>query len=91
MSVLPPCMSVCDIHAWCPPRPEEGIGSCAGLNKNGLYGFMCLNTWSLVSGTVWERFGDTALLMGTCHWVLRFLKTCVIPSVLSASCLPIKM
>jgi hypothetical protein len=25
MNVLPPCMYVHHMHAWCPQRPEEGI------------------------------------------------------------------
>jgi hypothetical protein len=27
MSVLSACVSVHHMHAWCPQRPEEGIGS----------------------------------------------------------------
>ena len=27
MGVLPTRLFVYHVHAWCPPRPEEGIGS----------------------------------------------------------------
>ena len=44
----------------------------------------CLNTWSPVGGTVWERLGGVTLLKEVCHWgqALRFQRSYFIPSVL---------
>lgn len=40
--------------------------NCGGLNENGPRGLLCLNTWSLVGGNVWEGLG--VLLKEVCHW-----------------------
>lgn len=44
-------------------------------------------------GTVWQGWRSMASFKGVCHWeqALRFQKTHYIPSVLSPSCLQIKM
>lgn len=48
---------------------------CGDLNENGPQRLIDLNTWSPVSGTVWEGLRAMALLE-ICHWVwaLRFSK-----------------
>jgi hypothetical protein len=38
-----------------------------GLNENGSYRLMHLNTRSSVGGPVWERLKDVALLEDLCH------------------------
>lgn len=37
------------------------------LPENILHRFMCLNTWSLIVETVWERLGYVATLEEVCH------------------------
>ena len=44
-----------------------------GLSENGLYRLMCLNIWSPVSGTVWERLGGVVLLEKVCQSLGRAL------------------
>jgi hypothetical protein len=39
-----------------------------GLNGNGPYRLIYLNTWSLIGETVWEGKGGVALLGEVCHW-----------------------
>ena len=53
-----------------------GFEVCGCLNKNGLLRLMCLNSWSSVSGTLWEGLGGVTLSQELCHWgwTLRFLK-----------------
>jgi hypothetical protein len=45
------------------------------LNENGSHRFMCLNVWSPVARTAWERLGGMVLVEEVCHWdwPLRFL------------------
>lgn len=43
------------------------LGQCSGLNKNGPQRLMYLNTWSPVSGSVWEGLGGGSLLEEVCH------------------------
>lgn len=47
---------------------ELGHVLCGGLNKNVP---TWLNAWSPVSGTVWDRLGDMALVAEVCHWGWR--------------------
>lgn len=43
------------------------------MDENGPQRLICLNAWSLVGGTVWERLGGAALLAEeSLGWVLRF-------------------
>lgn len=41
---------------------------CSGLNENGPKRLICLNAWSTVGRTVWEGFGDVAVLEEILHW-----------------------
>ena len=58
-------------------RKKLKEGRCAGLNENGLYRVMYLNTQSPVSGTVWKGVRDVALLVEIFtkgnHWSLKNL------------------
>lgn len=38
-----------------------------GLNEDGPHRFICLNTHSLVGGTVWEELGGMTLLEDICQ------------------------
>ena len=51
---------------------------CGGLNENAPHRLICLNTWSLIGGTICERLGGVSLLEQVCHWeeALRLQKTC---------------
>lgn len=40
-----------------------------GLNENGSYGFIYLNAWCSVVGTVWEGFQGMALFEEMYRWV----------------------
>jgi hypothetical protein len=58
---------------------------CGDLSDCSPHRLTRLTIWSSVSGTVWEGLGGVALFKDMCPWgqVLRFQKTCVIPSVVS--------
>ena len=74
------CMCIC---SW---RQEDNFGyhSYGGLNKNGSYCLICLNTWKIYLGRI-RRCG---LLGGGVSTGAGFEKiTRAIPVSLSASCL----
>lgn len=41
---------------------------CGGLNQNSSHGFIHLNTWSPVDGTICEELGGVAFLEDVYHW-----------------------
>ena len=53
------------ISLW---EPWNGMWCFEDLNENIPYRLICLNAWSLVSGTVQEGFGGVVLLEEGCHW-----------------------
>jgi hypothetical protein len=40
---------------------------CGDLDENGPHICLCLSTWPLLSGIIWEGLGSVALLEEVCH------------------------
>lgn len=75
--VMPPCHNGLESLWNCNPNSSfSKLSRYAGLNKNGRYSVICLNTWSWVGGIVWKRLGSVALLGQVSHqeWILRVQK-----------------
>jgi hypothetical protein len=53
MGVLPACMSVYHVHAWCPQWLEEGIGS-PGTRITDDFELLC-GCWELNLGSLEEQ------------------------------------
>ena len=77
MSVLPACMSVYSLHAWCPWRPEEGIMPCNWSDKR-LWGIIrILGTEPEGSGEQAARLtSETSLVLPTHTLWEEFVSNC---------------